>query len=277
LPDNLRRFLLLHRSHALRVAGRYAEAAEDFAALANGADGYAADAAYWVADYSFLDGRFDEALAALDTLTDSTQQLRGEVLRLRGHVQRVNGLFAAAEGHYRAALALGRETTNLAAVGKALTDLVQTLSWRRPADVTDLHAEGVEVNTHLRNHVELVKLHAAFAVTAANLSEFHAAENEIRSGIRLADACGYRGGLIWCWAAAAFSQLRRGNRDGYIGAVEHVVAVTEEVGGNRFWADIACWWAGVDDRADSAAHWIGGMASARQRWRSVLDDRSSHG
>jgi tetratricopeptide (TPR) repeat protein len=75
------------------------------------------------------DGQFEQALSDLDQLPDPSAELRGEILRLKGHVYRVNGLFDAAEVHYREALDLARETASIAAEGKALTDLVQTLAW----------------------------------------------------------------------------------------------------------------------------------------------------
>ena len=128
LPDSLRRFLLLHRAHARRVAGRYADAAHDYQALAEPSGRFAQEARYWLADYQFLDGQFSTALAALAELDDAPADLRGEVLRLQGHVFRVNALFDRAEAYYRQALELARKTANPAAEGKALTDLVQTLS-----------------------------------------------------------------------------------------------------------------------------------------------------
>ena len=84
LPKSLRRFLLLHRAHALRVAGRYADGAADYKLLWQAPGDFSQDAGYWLADYSFLQGRFGEALSNLDQLTDVSAELRGEILRLRG-------------------------------------------------------------------------------------------------------------------------------------------------------------------------------------------------
>ncbi|MDQ2876987.1 MAG: hypothetical protein M3Y33_20150, partial [Actinomycetota bacterium] len=88
LPDGLRRFLLLHRAHALRVAGRYSAAAGDYRQLWETPGEFQEDAGYWLADYSFLSGNFGEALSALGQLAGVSAELRGEILRLKGHVHR---------------------------------------------------------------------------------------------------------------------------------------------------------------------------------------------
>ena len=106
LPEGLRRFLLLHRGHALRVAGRYADGAGDYKVLWQAQGDFSQDAGYWLADYSFLQGKFGEALPDLDQLTNVPAELRGEILRLRGYVYRVNALFDRAESLYREALDL---------------------------------------------------------------------------------------------------------------------------------------------------------------------------
>jgi hypothetical protein len=121
LPGTLRRFLLLHRAHALRVAGRYADGAADYTVLWREPGEFRLDAGYWLADYGFLQGRFGAALADLDQIdgaADVPAELRGEILRLRGHIYRVNALFDRAEAAYRAALELARGTANLAAEGR---------------------------------------------------------------------------------------------------------------------------------------------------------------
>jgi hypothetical protein len=83
LPEKLRRFLLLHRANALRVAGRYADGAADYTLLWQTPGDFRQDAGYWLADHSFLHGRFGETLSDLDQLADVPAELRGESLRLR--------------------------------------------------------------------------------------------------------------------------------------------------------------------------------------------------
>jgi hypothetical protein len=168
VPEKLRRFLLLHRARALRVAGRYADGAADYKLLCQSPGDFGQDAGYWLADYSFLQGRFGEALSDLDQLTGVSAELRGEILRLRGHAYRVNALFDRAES-LREVLDLGRETANLAAEGKGLSDLVQTLAWCRPAEAQQLQPRALEVNEALRNQVEIVKIRAATGVALAGL------------------------------------------------------------------------------------------------------------
>jgi hypothetical protein len=64
LPASLRQFLLLHRANALRVAGRYSAAAGDYRQLTQDENAFSDDARYWLADYSFLQGKFGEACPA---------------------------------------------------------------------------------------------------------------------------------------------------------------------------------------------------------------------
>jgi tetratricopeptide (TPR) repeat protein len=181
LSERLRRFLLLHRGHALRVAGRYADGAGDYKVLWQAPGDFSQDAGYWLADYSFLQGRFGDALSDLDQLTDVPAELRGEILRLRGHVYRVNALFDRAESLYREALDLARGVANLATEGEALTDLVQTLAWCRPAEARQLEPRALEVNEALRNQVEIVKIRAANGVALASLGEFAEADTRVEA------------------------------------------------------------------------------------------------
>lgn len=276
LPVELRSFLLLHRAHALRVAGRYTQAAQDYALLAATEGDIPVEAVYWLTDYQYLSGRFADALAALDRLALVSDRLEsdhldGEVLRLRGHIYRVNGLFVEAERSYRHALALARATGNTAAEGKALTDVVQALAWSRPDDALDMLAEAREVNGAIRNRVELVKLHAAAAVAHCRLGRPHLADPEIENGLTLTGECGYPGGSIWCWVARALAGLARTDEPGYSAAVTEIHSLGERLGGNRFWTDIVRSWAdGAVWADDVTVQWIGGVDAARERWRATV-------
>src|ERR1022692_1244434 len=164
----------------------------------------------------------------------------------------------------------------IAAEGKALTKLVQTLSWNRPGAVAPLHMRAMEINESIRNRVELVKVHAAFAVTLTCMGSFGIADDEIRSGLALTERCGYRGGLVWCWVAAAFNAIRRGDMPSYTDAVRRVVTVVEQVGGNQFWAEVARWWGDIDRDGDSSIQWIKSVNSVRQRWKVVARKDTRH-
>lgn len=276
LPPRLHRFLLLHRAHALRVAGRYAAAALDYQQLGQAPGDFSQDAGYWLADYSFLQGRFGDALSALDQLTEAPAELRGEMLRLEGHVYRVNALFDRAEALYREALSLARESANLAAEGKALTDLVQTLSWHRPEDAQQLQPRAVEVNEGLRNTVEIVKLHAATAVALANLGDLDGADTQIERGLSLAEECGYPGGLVWCWVARALNQLKRGDTDSARDSAARLVAIVSDLQGNRFWSEIVNWWVdGAGAYPASTTGWLDGQDAAHERWLAARPSRKS--
>ena len=211
-------------------------------------------------------------MASLDDLTDVTPELHGEVLRLRGHVLRVNGLFDQAEARYREALELARDTANVAAEGKALTDLVQTISWSRPSDEPDLQARALEANTALRNQVEVVKIRAASAVALTKAGNYDAASTQIQEGSDLARQCGYRGGLVWCQVAQAFNQLARDDIDGARATATALADTVSELQGNRFWSEIVNWW--IDPAANgqeqaATTDWLDGIDAAKARWLTV--------
>ncbi|HEX5406901.1 MAG TPA: hypothetical protein VFX16_31895 [Pseudonocardiaceae bacterium] len=177
-------------------------------------------------------------------------------------------MFADAEQCYRHALAIAKDTANVAAEGKALTDLAQTLAWYRPSEALTVADRAREVNQEIRNQVELVKVHAAVAVAATLTYQYDRATTEIEHGLLLTQECGYPGGQIWCWAARAFLAVARSDDAGYGDAVARVEAISDELGGNRFWADIVAWWT---DQVSTAgpAQWIDGEDSARSRWKDV--------
>lgn len=266
LPPRLRRFLLLHRAHALRVAGRYADASADYEQLWQALGDFRQDAGYWLADYRFLQGQFGAALTSLDQLNSQSAELRGEILRLQGHVYRVNAMFDRAEARYREALELARDTASAAAEGKALTDLIQTLAWHRPADALDLRQRATEINEALRNQVEIVKIDAATAVALTKNGQPGQAAAHIDHGLSLAQDCGYPGGLVWCQVARAASQLQRGDLDGARESAGRLAVITEDLQGNRFWSEIVNWWSNENAQPDHGAQWLDGPQAARARW-----------
>jgi tetratricopeptide (TPR) repeat protein len=275
LPQALYRFLLLHRAHALRVAGRYADGAADYKQLWQTPGEFIEDAGYWLADYSFLQGRFAEALSDLDRLSDWSGDLRGEILRLQGHVHRVNALFDGAEARYRAALELARETGNMAAEGKALTDLVQTLSWCRPTEAQGLQPRALEVNESLRNLVEIVKVHAAMAVALMSLGHLDEADAHIERGLSVTEQCGYPGGRVWCWVARTLTQFKRGDIDASRSSAAHLASIVDNLQGNRFWSEIVNWLIGNDGRLHQVniTEWLDGRDAAKTRWLDVWSFR----
>jgi hypothetical protein len=279
IPASLRRFLLLHRAHAQRVAGRYAAAADDYRQLWDTPGEFRQYAGYWLADYSFLQGKFGEALSGLDQLTDVSAELRGEMLRLNGHVHRVNALFDRAEARYREALDLARQNANLAAEGKALTDLLQTLAWSRPHDAQELRPRALDVNEALHNQIEIVKIHAATAVAVTNLGDLEAADTPIENGLTLARRCGYPGGLVWCYVARAVNQLSRGDAQEARATAAQLAATVSDLRGNRFWSEIVNWRAAELDTGHppGTTQWLDGEDSARARWLAVLPRPSRGG
>jgi tetratricopeptide (TPR) repeat protein len=283
LPEALHRLLLLHRAHALRVAGRYAAGAGDYQRLWDAPGEFRADAGYWLADYAFLQGNFRDALDRLGQLTDIPADLHGEILRLQGHVHRVNALFGQAEHFYQQALEAARQAGNVAVEGTALTDLLQTLCWSRPAEARDVQPRALEVNDALRSHVELVKIHAATAVMLASLGDPDGADDQISDGLHLAEQSGYRGGLVWCQVAAALTQLHRGDPDAARDTATRLADIVSDLHGNRFWSEIVTWWTHDVPAASSTTSWLDGEDAARARWLALRpspglgDTQESHG
>jgi tetratricopeptide (TPR) repeat protein len=270
LPATLRRFLLLHSAHAKRVAGRYAAAADDYEQLWQASGDFREDAGYWLADYSFLSGHFGAAISSLDKLTGPPDELRGEILRLKGHIYRVNALFDQAEARYREALELARDTANIAAEGKALTDLVQTLAWCRPSAARELQPRALDANDALRNKVEIVKIRAATAVAMVRLGNHAEARAEIESGTELAGRCGYRGGLVWNLVARAYSELAQGDTGASRATAADLAATVRELQGNRFWSEIVNWWIDPAGEEPGGTEWLDAAEKARRRWLTVL-------
>ena len=277
-PPPLHRFLLLHRGHALRVAGRYFAGAADYELLWQEPGDFHADAGYWLADYKFLKGRFSEALSDLQRLHEPPADLRGEILRLQGHIYRVNGLFDRAEAHYREALDLARGTASIAAEGKALTDLFQTLAWSRPADGLAIRERGLEVNEALRNQAEIVKIRAAAAVALTSLGDLEEADAEIERALALAKDCGYRGGLVWCQVARTLSKLRRLDPGGARESAADLADTVSDLQGNQFWSEIVNWWTGASaSPPEAAAQWLDGHDHAKARWLAVYPGTEREG
>jgi hypothetical protein len=180
-------------------------------------------------------------------------------------------LFDRAESLYRQALDLARETANPAAEGKALTDLIQTLAWQRPADAQQFQPRAIEVNEALRNQVEIVKIRAAAAVALAGLGQGEEADDEAGRGLALTRQCGYPGGLVWCWVAHTFGQLRQADAAAARESADQVAAIAGDLGGNRFWSEIVTWWTGAaSGQPTEVADWLDGEDAARARWLAVL-------
>ncbi len=160
LEDSAADLLALHCAHTMRNVGRFDDAECLYEGLA-GRDGpFQRRAAYQLADLEFVRGRFSPALDALRVSQDDIH-LHGESLRLTGHVHRINALFDRADEIYQEALRLARWSSSSAMEGRALTNLVQTLSWARPRQAREWWPQAVTVNEAVGDLVELVKIHGA--------------------------------------------------------------------------------------------------------------------
>jgi hypothetical protein len=163
-----------------------------------------------------------------------------------------------------------RGVANLATEGEALIDLVQTLAWCRPAEARQLQPRALEVNEALRNQVEIVKIRAANGVALASLGKFAEADAEIGRGLTLTEQCGYPGGLVWCWVARTFGQVRHAGAAAAREPAARVAAIVGDLDGNRFWSEIVDWWTGAVNGQAGATGWLDGEDAARARWMAVL-------
>jgi hypothetical protein len=122
------------------------------------------------------------------------------------------------------------------------------------------------------NKVELVKIHAATAVTLTGLGNFGEADTQIEAGLDLAQQCGYRGGLVWCQAARVLNQLKRGDGGAGRQTAVALAATVSDLQGNRFWSEIVNWWTGntSENQLASSTNWLDGEETTKQRWLAVL-------
>jgi hypothetical protein len=78
-------------------------------------------------------------------------------------------------------------------------------------------------------------------------------------------------GLVWCWVARAFSQLKRGGLDAARDSAARLEIIVGDLQGNRFWSNIVNWWISDGD-AQPGGHstgWLDGGQAARARWLAV--------
>lgn len=259
--------LTLHCAHTMRNIGRYDDAGRLYERLASCDGQFQKRAAYQRADLEFVRGRFQPALDSLRVSHDDIH-LHGESLRLTGHVHRINALFDRADEVYQEALRLARWSSSPAMEGKALTNLVQALSWARPERAREWWPQAVAVNEAVGNRIELVKLHAAMAVAA---EADHEARDHLRSSRELARRIGYEDGVLFTHVAEAFRSVIF---PGEISSIEPRRQVEESVrrmNAHSYWLDVFDMWKGRSP--ESCARWLGGTVAAGRRWQRVAELR----
>lgn len=259
--------LALHCAHTMRNVGRYADAGRLYEGLA-GRDGpFRKRAAYQLADLEFLRGRFQHALDALRVSQDDVH-LHGESLRLTGHIHRINGLFDRAGEVYQEALCLARWSSSPAMEGKALTNLVEALSWARPERACEWWPQAVAANEAVGNLIELVKLHAAMGVAAEADDD---AREHLHSGCELARRIGYEGGLLFIHVAEVFRSVVSAGGISLTEPRRRVEETVRRINAHSYWLDIFDMWQGRSP--GPRAQWLGGAVAAGRRWQQVVELR----
>lgn len=274
----LGRLVTLHRAHALRVSGSYTQALEAYRGLTGRADSVSAEALYWQSDYAYLSGRFIDALDSLSRVDERmAEHLPGEILRLRGHIYRVNGLFQEGEAAYREALRLAESQRSEAARGKALTDLVQVLSWSRPQQALSMWESAYRVNADIGNQIEGAKLEVARAVCLAQDNRLDEANTAAEQARATSESYGFKGGVLWSLVAKSLCTVSRHDADGLQEVADRLRTAGRQMDGNHFWLQVVAWWApaeaGVRDMLTTEAgeaQWLGSASAAAGRWTSVI-------
>jgi tetratricopeptide (TPR) repeat protein len=259
--------ITLHCAHTMRNLGRFDDAEALYRKLAKHDGPYTKRAAFQLADLAFVGGRFQEALGALSATQDDVH-LHGESLRLVGHIYKMNALLDQAEDVYYECFHLGRWSSSQAMQGKALANIVQTLSWRRPIDAWEWSRKAIAVNQTVGNGIELVKIHGALAVAASGDDD---AQQCIRTATELGRRIGYEGGLLFTLIAKAFRLLLTGEPTVPHTLRRQVEESIERVNAHFYWLDILDIW--EDRLTEPRASWLGGPAAAKRRWQQVLETR----
>jgi tetratricopeptide (TPR) repeat protein len=279
LPPEVHNFALLHLAHATRNLGRYAEAASNYDLLAKTDSTHASIAKYWLADFAYLQGRFDDAATNIGGSSSDDGFLRGEILRLRGHIDRVNARFSEAEENYRDALRLAEETNSISARGKALTDLAQTQAWTNPRGTQRWLNEAFEVNEAIRNYLEVIKLHAVRALICEGPSAWEDSRGHVERALELVETYQNLGGRVFALTSQAFIACVTGRRDDALRTGTEIDTCTQLLGGYRYWAETVDTWirhvfkVGAPSIFDEHIQWRPSRAVVAERWRRVLDDR----
>jgi transcriptional regulator with XRE-family HTH domain len=259
--------LSLHCAHTMRNVGRYDDAERLYEGLATREGLLQKRAAYQRADLEFVRGRFQPALDSLRVSHDDIH-LHGESLRLTGHVYRINALFNRADEVYQEALGLARWSSSSAMEGKALTNLVEALSWTRPERARAWWERAVAVNETAGDLIELVKIHGAMAVAADTDDE---SREHLHSGRELAHRIGYEGGVLITHVAQVFRSIVIAGETSPIEPRREVEEAVRRMNAHAYWLDIFDMWEGRS--LGSRAQWLGGAVAAGRRWQQVVELR----
>lgn len=272
IPKSGRDLLLLHQAHATRYAGKYRQAAGLYRALLEPECRFASEARYWLADYTYLRGNFEQALADLAACEPHSGYLRVDWLCTRGHIYRVNGLFDRAVADYRQAAGEADRLHSLAQKSKAATHEVEAVCWVSPLQALELAREARDLALEAGNRFMQVRLLSAVAIAHALLSRPEAADAAIDEARSLSQVTSYRGGAVFASVASALvghlTDQQRLSREMAV-----IDAMTREMGGNRFWLGIIGAWTGSREQPGPQYTWLDGPVAMATRWSAVANAR----
>jgi tetratricopeptide (TPR) repeat protein len=211
---NLGRFhwaLEFHYAHTLHLLGHYAAARERYTDIVSqvGEEGRT-DIAHMVSrqlgDVLLLDGKFAEALAVFNHIVREWPQedlWQAENYRFVGHVYRFNLEFTSAEHYYYKAYNIASGHCAEAMMGKALTNLAETLCWGAPATARNYADRAVELNRNVEALIEVGKALSAKCIACVMDNHLEAANAAGTQALAIQGHTGYKAGQLMALQALA--------------------------------------------------------------------------
>lgn len=153
-----------------------------------------------------------------------------EVSRFLGHIERFNFRFQEAEGLYREAKKLAEGCKGDAMLGKALTNLAETLCWLAPHTATEVVDKAIELNKSVKAPIEVGKAIAAQSLALTFTKSYDEAILAAKKSYEIQKESGYRNGLLYALLAEGVARYFTGNIEKVKDIIGSMDAITEEVG-----------------------------------------------
>lgn len=234
------RYLLAHVNHLL---GEYARAKAEYkkvTASSSTKGGFLRPmlrAGRQLADIALLEGRFRDALTAIDECSDSgpTDPLwQLECKRLKGHVYRFNWMLDTARAIYLDVLASSKDVGLAGMYGKSLVNLSETCWLLEPEAAIEWGLEAIQKNTNAGNLIEIGKAETAVGLAKVALREHTEAQDSLNRAQQIQEKVGYRSGLIFVESARCFLCFSEGNWEEFERHELALKKLTEAMGVYRY-------------------------------------------
>ncbi|MDX8413352.1 MAG: hypothetical protein R8J85_04620, partial [Mariprofundales bacterium] len=147
---------------------------------------------------------------------------KAEMLRFRGHIERFNMCFKNAEGLYRQAKQLAEESNADAMLGKALTNLVETLCWVAPHTALDAVDDAIDLNETVQAPIEIGKAVSAQSLAFTFTGSYDQAIASSKHSYEIQKKNGYLSGLLFALQAEGIARC-------FMKDLERVVSIVDEM------------------------------------------------